>query len=290
MNFCTSYILLHAIAVTSLLVPVTEGFVTSASSPSSSLHRSAPSFLLSSKGNLGDLEEARKYFESSIQPLILGSTIASSTTDATAYTPPPQTASSRRRRLVEIDLLSSLNDSDSAVDKLMMMWMVERGDVTSAQRLRDMEQLCSNGLVVEEAALRDMISDYGMDWPEPMSRLAAVLYYKGNSEESMIWANRVLQVKPWHFEAVQLQLLNCLRLRQDEEDLQLGGDGVEIWKFARQALPPLNPATNHAARRKWTDRALTEARRSFNQAEAQLHQMLTITHDERKEDEQRVWQ
>jgi hypothetical protein len=105
-----------------------------------------------------------------------------------------------------MELLESLKDSDKAVDYLVTMWMVERG-AGPHQRLQAMEQICSDGLVVEEATLRNMIQDYGMDWPEPMSRLAAILYFKGKSDESMVWANRVLAVKPWHLEAVQFSIV-----------------------------------------------------------------------------------
>jgi hypothetical protein len=237
-----------------------------------------------SNGDLDDLEEARRKFESSIQPHIHRNTESA----GSYYMPPPQTASSRRRRLVEMELLESLQDSNEAIDYLMTLWMVERG-AGPKERLQAMEHICSDGLVLEEATLRDMIHEYGMDWPEPMSRLAAILYFKGNSDESMVWANRVLTVKPWHLEAVQLQILNCLRLKNDAS--------AEVWKFARQALPPLNSNTNNAARRRWSDRALLEARRSFDQAEAQLLEEQTFgtttsSRDDimRGQDEQHMWQ
>jgi hypothetical protein len=80
-------------------------------------------------------------------------------------------------------------------------------------------------------------------------------------------------------------ILNCLRLK----------NAAQIWKFARQALPPLNPSTNNAARRRWSNRALVEARRSFDQAEAQQEEQTfgSTSRDDnimRGQDEQHVWQ
>jgi hypothetical protein len=220
------------------------------------------------RGDIDDLERARQSFESVIRPQIQ--------LQPEYYTPPPLTASNRRRREVEMKLLEALKESDDAIDELMSLWMTER-DADSAERLQAMEQLCSPGLVQEEAALRSMIDDYGLDWPEPANRLAALLYFKGKSDESMLWADRVLQVKPWHFEAIHLQRLNCLRLHSGA-----------LWRYARKALPPLNSVTNNASRRCWVERALNEAQHSLLLAEEQLHR--TFGTSSSKEVESHQWQ
>ena len=201
--------------------------------------------------HLDNLERARESFEQLVlEPHIM-------------FPSSRLTTSSLKRRLVEIQLLESLVDSDEAVEELMSLWLTER-DAESARRLLDMEVVCSPGLRHEEQYLRDMIQDYGLDWPEPASRLAALLYFQGESVESKHWADQVLRVKPWHFEATQVQLWNCLRLGLDKH----------VYAYARQGLPPLNPTTQHRARRKWVQWAVQQAHELLDQAESQqpLHQ------------------
>ena len=217
-------------------------------------------------GDLDELEKARQQFMNTV-----GFELQA---QPEYYIPLPLTLSSRRRRDAEIELLQSLKDSDEAIDDLVSIWMTER-DADSARRLQEMECMCSPGLLEEEAELRNMIAEYGLHWPEPASRLAALLYFKGKSEESMVWADRVLQVKPWHFEAVHLQRLNCLRLQS-----------ALLWTYARKALPPLNRVTRNTARHRWVENAVNEARQALYRAEEQLHFKSSPT----KDAENIVWQ
>lgn len=173
------------------------------------------------------------------------------------YVPPPLTESSRRRRRVEMDLISSLEDSDEAIDELMSLWLVERG-IEGAMKCKDMEILCSPGLAVEERALRGLIEQYGSDWAEPMSRLAALLFFRGETKESEYWCHVALAVKPWHFEAVQTLVLNALR----REDIA----SALYWK--RKGLPNLNEANQHKKRKEWVKHAVKLAQESLNKAEA----------------------
>lgn len=250
------------LALALIVVPSTLGFL-------SQSRTAIPCFTLSEiRGNIDDLERARHNFESVVRPHIQ--------LQPEYCSPPPLTASNRRRREVEMKLLETLKESDDAIDELMSLWMTER-DAESAHRLQEMEQLCSPGLEQEEAALRNMIDEYGLDWPEPASRLASLLYFKGKSEESMMWADRVLQVKPWHFEAIHVQRLNCLRLNNGA-----------LWRYARKALPPLNSFTNNASRRCWVERALKEAQQSLILAEEQQYRTLGTA--SAKEEESRQWQ
>ena len=231
--------------------------------------RSKRSFIAASGvkgGDIDDLEEARKQFMFTIDFEIQAY--------SEDHSPRPLTLSSRRRRDAEIELLQSLKDSDEAIDDLVSIWMTER-DAHSARRLQEMESTCSRGLEEEEAELRNMIAVYGLHWPEPASRLAALLYFKGESEESMVWADRVLQVKPWHFEAAHVQRLNCLRLQS-----------TLLWQYARKVLPPLNRVTRNAARHRWVKKAVDEARQSLSRAEEQLHLNSYPT----KDAENVVWQ
>jgi hypothetical protein len=249
------------LAFTFLLTPSVRGFLAPWWTRSSFIATSA-----SQGGDIDDLEKARKQFTSTI-----GLEIQSL---PEYYVPLPLTLTSRRRREAEIELLLSLEDSDAAIDDLVSMWMTER-DAESARRLQEMENICSPGLIEEEAALRSMIAEYGLHWPEPASRLAALLYFKGNSEESMVWADRVLQVKPWHFEVLHLQRLNCLRLQS-----------ALLWRYARKALPPLNHVTGNAARHHWVNNAVNEAHQALSRAEAQL----LLRSSPAKDAENVVWQ
>lgn len=210
-----------------------------------------------------DLEQARAHFEA----LLSGQLITPEATTALPlskkeYSHPPLTESSRCRRRIEMDLLASLKESDDAIDELMSLWMVER-DVESARRLQEMEHWCSSGLVEEELALRRMIEEYGVDWVEPISRLAALLFYKGETEESELWCRVALAVKPWHFEVIQTLVLSSLR-RQDFPS---------ALRWRRKALPPLNGSNHHRLRKAWVSMALEEAQESLAKAQTSLDRL-----------------
>lgn len=172
------------------------------------------------------------------------------------YTPTPLTESSRRRRVLEMELLNALKDSDEAIEELMSLWIVERG-TEAADKLKAMESICSPGLVREEGILRSLLNEYGVHWAEPVSRLSALLYFQGRSDESEHWCDVALAVKPWHFEAVHTQVLNALR----EKDI------ARAIRCQRKGLPPLNPRTNNRARKAWVKRAVQEAQESLNKAD-----------------------
>ena len=174
--------------------------------------------------------------------------------------PKLMTSSSRRRQEVEMELLKTLEDSDDAIDELVFLWLSER-DAESTQLLQEMEKGCSDGLFDEEERLRNMITKHGIEWTEPLNRLATLLYFKGNSLESMVWCEIVLQEKPWHFEAAHLQLMNAFRLCQP------------LLPAARRRLPPLNPRTNHRARRKWVQNALKQASRALKESDEELNKL-----------------
>lgn len=195
---------------------------------------------------LEHLEKARESFESLVaKPHLFN--------DSPATT---LTAASRKRREIEIGLMESLRDADDAVDELVNLWMQEKGE-SQANYLKEMEKSCSDGLLKEEELLRNMIEDSHNEWAEPISRLAAILFYKGRSVESKEHADFVLRsIKPWHFECAQLQVMNCLRL----------GLRKEAFQYARMALPSLNHKTNNSARNQWVDSALRAAQKSYQDA------------------------
>jgi len=228
---------------------------------------------------LQELEKARANFEylMKTEGLLKDDAILPLPHKKEEYKPRPLTESSRQRRQFEMKLLASLEDSDEAVEELVALWMLERGEEAFGA-LKQMEQVCSPGLVEEENMLRGLLDEFGVHWAEPVSRLAALLYFKGNSAESMQWCEVALAVKPWHFEAVHTHVLNALR----ENDLPTAV------RWQRKALPPLNRDTNNKARRAWAKRAVSDARESMAKAEAVAEEMKRGKNAIMKESE--IWQ
>lgn len=212
-----------------------------------------------------DFEAARQAFDELLKVVV----VPTNTNTNTNTKPPlrlPLTASSKRVKEMELALLEYLQDSDDTIDRLVDLWMCERED--AAPLLRKMEEHCSPGLHKEERELRQMIEHYGngMDdgdgdgdcWVEPMSRLALLLFTKGNYQEASSWCWKVLEAKPWHFEVAHL--LVALSLRQDQFATAL--------RTAREySLPSLNDKTDHKRRRAWVARAMSKAQEILNQAE-----------------------
>lgn len=207
---------------------------------------------------LNDLEKARANFEFLLntEGLIKDNAILPLPHKPEEYTPRPLTESSRQRRELEMQMIASLVDSDEAVQELMSLWMLERG-TDAAEELEKMETICSPGLVQEEALLRELLDEFGIHWAEPVSRLASLMYFKGNSAESEQWCEIGLAVKPWHFEIVHTHVMNALR----NNDLA----GAIRWQ--RKGLPSLNPDTNNKARKAWVAQALKDAQESTDKAE-----------------------
>jgi hypothetical protein len=216
------------------------------------------------KGELEKLERARANFETLMRndAQLKDAQKAVLPHSKEEYTPDPLTESSRRRRLIEMELLEALQDSNDAVEELMSLWMVERGR-KAAEDLTEMENVCSPGLEEEEKMLRDMMDQHGIHWAEPVSRLASLLFFKGRSEESEQWCDVALAVKPWHFEVVHTHVLNALR----DQDM------ARAIRWQRRALPPLNPGTKNKRRKAWVERALRDAQESLEKAEALVAQL-----------------
>jgi len=169
---------------------------------------------------------------------------------------PILTSAGRHRRELEIELLESLRHTDDAVDELMHLWMCEH-TAEEAATLEAMEQSCSSGLVREERELRRMI-DENPHWAEPRVRLAALYFFKGETDESYRTALEAQKIKPWHFEIVPLLIM--LSLRQEDMSQAL------FW--ARSGLPHLRDGRPPSKRRReWVDRAVAKAREQWEEAE-----------------------
>ena len=177
--------------------------------------------------------------------------------------PPPLTAIQRERRLKELNLLSSLTDSDEGINELWSLWFSERGP-TAATILLRAEELVSQSskqpqkLEEAESVLWGLIESYGLHWAEPVNRLATVLYLQGRLEESRALCKAVLDVKPWHFGALSGIVLVCAGLRDVSE--------ARLW--ADRRLPPLIPDRTSGGRREiWVDQACQDARSALSFAE-----------------------
>lgn len=207
---------------------------------------------------MNNLEQERQKFEFLMQTegLLKDNLMVPLPHSKDEYTPRPLTEGSRQRRELEIALLESLETSDDGIEELMSLWMVERG-AEAAQELQRMEGICSPGLVQEEAILRSLMDEYGIHWAEPVSRLASLVYFKGNSAESKQWCEIALAVKPWHFEVVHTCVLNALR----------HGDLGAAVRWQRRALPGLNASNNHKRRKAWVARSVEDAKESLKKAE-----------------------
>jgi len=188
------------------------------------------------------------------------------------------TNSSRRLRELEIELLKSLTTSDAAIDELIHLWTTERDEEASIYLLT-MQSACSAGLVQEEEALRRMSERYPA-WAEPYARLATLLFYKGRAEEAVAMAEKAVDLKPWHFEALQIAQL----LSQTDFPLQ-----HRAQRLARKAIPKLSDP--YPARKMWVDRAVAQALQQYREAEQSTREQHTQQKDRqcifREED---IWQ
>jgi hypothetical protein len=115
------------------------------------------------------------------------------------------------------------------------------------------------------------------------------LFYKGRTQESHEWCQKVLQHKPWHFEALHLNLLNALIFYSANAD----ANEALLWRAARKTLPPLNNRTNHRRRRAWVKQAMEQARESLVRAEQDLMDATStfvMDHEPSAVQAQNLWQ
>jgi len=231
-----------------------SGAAAAAFSSSSSSPPTTATALRVTYNDMEDLQKARDEFEAMMSDGT--STLTPSDDSHRIDDVTIMTSAGRARRELEMELLESLADSDGAVDELMHLWMYEHSPEEAA-RLREMESSCSDGLVEEEAALREMV-ERNPRWAEPKVRLAALLFFKGQTDNSYRAALEALQLKPFHFELSPLLVM--LSLRQQDMGQAL------FW--ARQGLPSLRPNTSNRRRKEWVERSLGQAQEQWKQAEA----------------------
>jgi len=198
--------------------------------------------------SLGDLDEARAAFEELFQD-------QQQSSQNDEPTDLMLTSAGRHRRELEMELLSSLKDSDDAIEELMHLWMYER-DAEAASQLTAMQEDCSSGLLVEQQQLKRMIETHP-SWAEPYARLATLLFYKGRTQESYNMVLKAVELKPWHFECYTLLIMLSLR----QQDL-----GQALY-WARQSLLPFREGGKNRRRQEWVDTALQQAAKQWRDAE-----------------------
>jgi hypothetical protein len=174
-----------------------------------------------------------------------------------------------RRRQIEIRLLERLEQSDAAVDELMNVWIYEKPSAgqKAIDTILSLETHCES-LEYTIATLRRLCGgdshDIHQDWAELHNRLALVLALAGRTMEAAACVEKVLQLKPWHFEAQHLQVL--LALQQHSQQQQQWGPNyhhrrhhtisVPAIRAARASLPPLSQPKR---RRRWVQTAVRQA-------------------------------
>jgi hypothetical protein len=163
------------------------------------------------------------------------------------------TTAGRRLRELEIQLLESLRDSDEGIDPLVHLWTTERNAEASHAllQMQSSNQICSEGLVQEEANLAALCRNYP-GWAEPWSRLATLLFYKGvvRWSDALSAAEEAIRIKPWHFEALNVCTLIQTQMNHPDNPSVIFGDDDSVadlrrrcHRLSRLSLPKLSRPT-----------------------------------------------
>jgi hypothetical protein len=192
------------------------------------------------------------------------------------------TSAGRRLRELEIQLLESMRTNDDGIDQLVHLWTTER-NAASAHALLQMQnsnQICSQGLVQEEADLAELCRNYP-GWAEPWSRLATLLFYKGVARwsDALSAAEEAIRIKPWHFEALNVCTLILTQMDHPDNPSVIFGDDDSVadlrrrcHRLSRLSLPKLDKNSNQQkdaleARHMWVSRAVATAQHQLQCAE-----------------------
>ena len=195
------------------------------------------------------------------------------------------TTAGRRLRELEIQLLESIRTNDDGIDQLVHLWTTER-NAESAYALLQMQstnQVCSQGLVQEEADLATLCRNYP-GWAEPWSRLATLLFYKGVARwsDALSAAEEAIRIKPWHFEALNVCTLIQTQMDHPDNPSVIFGDDDSVadlrrrcQRLSRLSLPKLDTNQNCSqnekdaleARHMWVSRAVATAQHQLQCAE-----------------------
>eukprot|EP00614_Pseudopedinella_elastica_P035467 CAMPEP_0172620462 /NCGR_PEP_ID=MMETSP1068-20121228/103492_1 /TAXON_ID=35684 /ORGANISM="Pseudopedinella elastica, Strain CCMP716" /LENGTH=235 /DNA_ID=CAMNT_0013427719 /DNA_START=224 /DNA_END=928 /DNA_ORIENTATION=+ len=142
-------------------------------------------------------------------------------------------SSTRRRRTEkEKTLIKQLAKEpyDEAATLLWKHWYSERGGGPRNKLIELENYIASNNplmLLKAETTLNELIQEYP-DWAEPYNRLGIIRYIQRRYEDSAVFCEKVLKMKPWHFGA-RSGLAMC---RQKQGRLDLAKSEAEL------SLPP----------------------------------------------------
>ena len=153
----------------------------------------------------------------------------------------------------------------------MSVWIHEcPADIHAVDAIAVLEQDCSH-TDHAEAVLQQIVAEHPY-WPEPRSRLALLWMVQGRYGEADAAVQTVLQQKPWHFEALHMQVFLKLVMvvaGESHHSSSSSSSWVQALPYARRELPPLEQPRR---RDRWVDRAVQQAYQHLAQREGRAEQ------------------
>ncbi|CAB9496195.1 repeat-containing protein [Seminavis robusta] len=190
---------------------------------------------------------------------------------------PPLTSVGRERLLVEMELLQALDcdeekDEEKAIRNLWYYWYNERGRSNTAT-LMAADQLVhlgtQEGRKEAEAMYRQLIVEEGLNWAEPLNRLATLYFYQGRYAEAKDLCQMVLTIKPWQFGTATGIVTVCEKMQDTH--------GVNYWSTRR--MPPLSE--NHGnARKEWVKKMTQQGSSMLGRGEKVLQKAFQSADDD----------
>jgi hypothetical protein len=182
-------------------------------------------------------------------------------------TAPPLTTVGRERMVVEMGLLQGLVTKEEleemAQRRLWYYWYNERGRTNTAT-LMEADKLVQvrtpEAWKQAEELYRQLIVQEGVNWAEPLNRLATLLFYDERYAEAKDLCQMVLTLKPWHFGCQTGIVQVCEKM----------GDIHGVEYYSRLRMPPLRNGEDSNERLEWVNRMLTEARDKLSRGEKNI--------------------
>ena len=153
----------------------------------------------------------------------------------------------------ELELLESLRDDDSAIQKFRILWFSERGEETEGI-IRNAWKLLGhpdNWPMAEETLLKLINED--PTYLHPFVLLSKLFCLQGKFQESQRICEQILKVKPYHFAVIETMIANSVA----QQNVELSN----YWISKR--LPP--PALKDQ-RWEWVHTSIMDGRRILNEA------------------------
>jgi hypothetical protein len=193
------------------------------------------------------------------------------------------TSIERERREAEIQLLSRLAQGDDVLVEIWALWFQERGPqaaarLVQAEELMTMTTSSSTSTStpsspssstnnsnpeqqvrfrIAEMVLLNLIREYGVDWSEPMNRLATLYYKTGRLHQAARLCLLVLENKPWHFGTLSGIVMVYASLQ----------DSNAARHWAAHRLPTFASIGPNRRRQFWVETAVAQAQESLEAAE-----------------------